>query len=136
MNFRKLFFIAILLSLLLVSCRPAQTAGSPEEVQTLERYIQALAGKDEAAYSRLICPKWEPEAFLEFDAYQGVESRLEQIDCRRIGSQDDEATVNCQGKILLSYGNEKQEIDLSSRNYQLTSIDGVWQVCGFTSTDQ
>lgn len=136
MNRRKFLLIASLLSFFLVNCSPVQPGGSPAEVQTLMRNIQALAAKDEATYSRLICPDWASEAFLEFDAYRGVESHLGEITCQRISGQGDEAKVTCQGKILLSYGNEKQEIDLASRIYQLKSNGGVWQVCGFTSIEK
>jgi hypothetical protein len=136
MNHRRFLIFAILISFFLVNCSPAQSAGSSAEVQTLEKYIHALAGKDEAAYSSLICPDWESAAFLEFDAYQGVESQLGEITCTKTGGQGNSATVNCQGKISLSYGSEKQVVDLSPRNYKLISNGGNWLVCGFTTSAQ
>ena len=133
---RRFLFLTCLLACFLVNCASSQPATTPVEVQTLRQYIQALAEKDEVAYSRLICPKWESEAFLEYDAYKGVQTQLGDITCRLLSSQDQAANVNCQGKILLSYGSEKQEIDLSLRNYQLVSNGDVWQVCGFTTSGQ
>jgi hypothetical protein len=132
----KFLFLISFLAFFLVNCASSQPATTPAEVQAFHRYIQALAEKDEVAYSRLICPKWESEAFLEYDAYQGVQAQLGEITCRLLSSQDKTANVNCQGKILLSYGSEKQEIDLSSRNYQLAFDGDIWQVCGFTTSGQ
>ncbi len=135
---RSLFILSfvVLLAFLLAGCSQAQSSTNPPEVQALESYVRALAAKDEAAYSRLICPSWEAQAFLEYDAYQGVESRLGDLSCRRTGGQGNAATVSCQGKITLSYGVEKQEVDLATRSYQLVSSGGSWQVCGYTSTGQ
>ena len=133
MNWRIAF---LLIFVLLVGCNTVQSSQKPAEVQALEQYIQALVAKDEAAYSRLICPAWEAEAFLEYDAYQGVKTDLKDITCQRTGSQNDIAKVVCQGKISLNYGNEKQEVDLSSRVYQLKPNAGSWQVCGFTPAGQ
>ena len=136
MDGRRYILLACFLSILLVSCQPAQAVDTPAEVVTLQRYMQAFAEKDEVAYTRLICPSWESEGLLAFDAYKGMQSRLGEITCRRVSGQQDEANVNCQGKILLSYGNENQEIDLSSRLYRLTWNGDVWQVCGFAPMSQ
>jgi hypothetical protein len=131
---RKLLLLSGLLSFFLVGCGSIQTETTPVEVETLRQYIQALAEKNETVYSRLICPDWESEAYLEFDAYKGMQSRLGEMTCRRVSIQDGSAKVNCQGKIMLSYGTEQQEIDLSSRIYHLTTNGNAWQVCGFTTS--
>ncbi len=133
MNRRIVFF---LIFILLVGCAPVQTSQEPVEAQVLAQYIQALVAKDEAAYSRLICPDWEAEAFLEYDAYLGVKTDVKDVSCKRTGNQNEISNVVCQGKILLNYGNEKQEVDLASRVYQLKPNAGSWQVCGFTPAGQ
>ncbi len=130
------YLIVSLLSFFLVSCQPAQSAGTPVEVDTLQRYFQAFADKNETTFTQLVCPTWETEALLEFDAYKGLQSRVGDITCRRVSGQDQTANVNCQGKIFLSYGSENQEIDLSPRNYRLTWNGDIWQVCGYTSGNQ
>jgi hypothetical protein len=136
LNRQKLIDTAILISFLLVSCGSVQTGNSPVQVETLNQYIRALTEKNEAAYTRLICPSWESEALLEFDAYKGVQTRPGDMNCRLLNSKDSEANVNCQGKILLSYGTEQNELDLSSRIYRLTKSGDDWQVCGFSTGAQ
>ena len=136
MYHRNSIMIIVLISLFLAGCNSIQNASDPAEVATLRQFIQAFADKNEAAYSRLICPSWESEAYLEFDAYQGMQSKLGDLTCRRVGGQGGEADVNCQGKISLSYGTEQQEIDITPRIYHLVSNGGNWQVCGYTTGNQ
>jgi hypothetical protein len=130
----KFLLIIGLLTCFMVSCSAGQSQNTPVEVDTLRQYMRALTEKDEVVYSRLICPTWESEALLEFDAYKGVETKLGDMTCRLLNGQSNTTNVNCQGKILLSYGSEKQEIDLSMRQYKLTSNGDVWQVCGYTTS--
>ncbi len=59
------------------------------------------------------------DAFLEYDAYQGVKTSLSNLDCRQTGEKDGFTLVTCQGKLSLSYQSEQQEVDLSLRNYRL-----------------
>lgn len=117
--------------LLLPACRSATTQNSTTVVPALERYFQALISKNENDFSRSICADWESQAFLEFYAYQGLELTLKDLACRSTDTEPGKAQVNCQGKILMSYGNERQEVDLSRRIYQLTYHQDGWLVCGF-----
>ena len=135
MNLRKMWLVIGCVFLILAGCSPAQPGGDSPAVQALENYLKALADKNETAYSQLICPDWEMDAFLEFDAYQGVETSLKNLACRQTGEQNGETLVTCQGKLILSYSNEKQEVDLSRRSYRLTLKNETWQVCGFSTTD-
>jgi hypothetical protein len=134
MTVRFRFVVFGLLILMMAGCSPAKPDAESEELQALKNYFQALAGKDEVSYSRLVCPDWEPQAFLEFDAYKGVDTRLSDLTCRRISGEAGSAQINCQGKIYLSYNSEKQEVDLSPRTYRLVLTQDVWQVCGFTTS--
>ena len=36
----------------------------------------------------------------------------------------------CKGKIVATYNNEDQELDLSVRTYQVVQEGGEWLVCG------
>lgn len=136
LDHRRYLCLAGLLACLLISCNSNQPASVPVEVVTLQNYLRALVDKDEATYTQLVCPSWAPTAFLEFDAYKGVESQMKEPSCRLLSSQDNMSKVNCQGKILQNYGSENQEIDLSPRIYQLISNGENWQVCGFTTNSQ
>ena len=135
MTLRKTWLVIGCAFLILAGCSSAQPGGGSPAAQALENYLKALADKNETAYSQLICPDWEMDAFLEFDAYQGVETSLKNVACRQTGEQNGDATVTCQGKLTLSYSNEKQEVDLSRRNYRLVLNNETWQVCGFSTTD-
>ena len=72
MTFRKIGLVLGCAFLVLSGCSSNQPAAASPAVQTLENYLKALADKNETAYSQLICPDWEMDAFLEYDAYQGV----------------------------------------------------------------
>jgi hypothetical protein len=135
MTFRRVGFVFGCALLVLTGCSSLQPAGDTPAVLALENYLKALADKNETAYSQLICPDWEMDAFLEFDAYQGVKTSLSELACRQTGEQDGDVLVTCQGKLTLSYSNEKQEVDLGKRNYRLALKNETWQVCGFSSTD-
>lgn len=129
---KKILVFAILLTLLaLTACAASQTGGDPAPVQALETYLQALANKDEARVSSMVCPEWEADALLEYDSFQAVETALEGLDCQQTGSEGDTALVNCQGKIQATYSNEVQEFDLSNRTYRMIRQGEDWQVCGF-----
>ena len=108
------------------------TVTDPAPVQALERYLGALTSKNESVFTQSICMDWENQAFLEFDAYQGLELELKGLACRVTANGAGEAQATCQGKIMLNYGNERQEVDLSKRNYRLTFHNDQWQVCGFS----
>ena len=135
MIFRKLCLVFGCIFLILAGCSPSQPAGDSPAAQALENYLKALAGKNETAYSQLICPDWEMEAFLEFDAYQGVETSVSSLTCRQTGGQKGDVVAVCQGTLTLSYSNEKQEVDLSRRSYRLALKNETWQVCGFSTAD-
>ena len=40
-------------------------------------------------------------------------------------------TVNCQGQILATYGNEVQTFELSERAYLAREEAGDWRMCGY-----
>jgi len=39
--------------------------------------------------------------------------------------------ISCQGKILTTYNNEDQQLDLSVRTYQVVKQGGDYLVCGY-----
>ena len=93
--------------------------------------MQAFNAKDYDTIAPLTCPDWEPQAFLEIDSFQGVETELEDMVCSSTGTDGDKTLVQCTGKIIASYGNEKQEFDMSLRTYELIEQGGNWLVCGY-----
>jgi len=113
-------------NLLLTAC--ASKIAAP--VEAVNNYLNALVEKDAERLPTLVCSDWEDDALIELDSFQAVTARLDNVSCELAGSDGDTALVNCKGNIVMSYNNEDQAIDLSSRTYQVTQEGGEWLVCG------
>jgi len=120
-------FIFFFLGLGLAACGPVQGNGAPKAA---ESYIQALVNKNADQLSALSCADWEPTALTELDSFQAVTTKLDNLSCKQSGTDGDKALVLCQGKIIATYNNENQEIDLSARTYVIVNQGGEWLVCG------
>ena len=125
--------------LLLAACAGPQGAnangaapGAAGATLALSDYLTALVEKDEDRLVSLACPSWQADALLELDAFQAVETSLEGLACRPIGSQDGAQLARCQGKIVARYVSETQSFDLGERVYRLEKQPAGWQVCGYT----
>jgi len=114
-------------SLLFSACGQA----SDPAAKAVEDYFTALVNKDANALSALSCADWEPNALLELDSLQAVTTRLENLACTAAGTDGTTTQVNCQGKILATYNNEDQELDLSVRTYQVVQQGGEYLFCGY-----
>jgi hypothetical protein len=122
------FFIICLSILVITSCSSTQ---SDPSVKAVENYISALVNKDSASLSALSCADWESNAQMEFDSLQAVDTKLEGLKCSVIGTEGNLTQVNCKGKIIATYNNEDQVIDLSVRNYQVLHQGNDYLVCGY-----
>jgi hypothetical protein len=125
----------LLLSLflfLLVSTLPAACSGSDGDApaEAVEAYLNTLVAKDADRLPTLVCGAWEEEALVELDSFQAVTPRLEEAACEQTGTDGNTALVNCTGKIIATYNDEEQELDLSVRTYQVVQAGGDWLVCG------
>lgn len=132
----KNLFPALLFPLLLLSLLSGLTGCSAGGAQddaaaAVEAYYTALVAGDVNQMRLLSCASWEESAQLEFDAFGGVETELEDLDCQVGGSAGEDAVVTCSGKILAAYGNEIQEIDLSLGEYKTRLEGGEWRMCGY-----
>jgi hypothetical protein len=126
---RKLFLILILVMLtnLLSACA---SKGNDAPAKAVEDYLNALVAKDSDRLTTLSCSDWEDDALLELDSFQAVTTRLDGLACTQTGTDGDTALVLCKGKIIATYNNEDQELDLSVRTYQVVQQGGDWLVCG------
>ena len=104
-NTRTFLVISLLAVVVLAGCAPGAAQNTAAAARALEGHLQALTSKNEDAFSRSICPDWEAQAFLEFDAYQGVDVKLSDLACSSTSTKPGEAQATCQGSILFSYGN-------------------------------
>ncbi len=106
-------------------------ASKNEKAASVEAYLKALAAKDGTRLAALSCAAWEEDAALELDSFQAVEVSLQDLSCEENGNDGETALVNCTGKILTTYNQEKQELDLSLRTYRVVQEAGEQRVCGY-----
>jgi hypothetical protein len=122
-----IIFLALTLVLLLTAC-----GGSADPAASaVENYLTAIVAKNADSVAVLSCATWEPQALLELDSFQAVETRLENLICNSTTEEDGTISVNCTGKILATYNEEDQEFDLSLRTYVVTEQGGEYLVCGY-----
>ncbi|MEO7838275.1 MAG: hypothetical protein ABIU06_02905 [Anaerolineales bacterium] len=119
--------LTIIVALPLAACG-ASNIDAP--AKAVENYLNALVEKDADRLSTLVCGEWEEDALIELDSFQAVTARLEDAACTQTGTDGETALVDCTGKIIASYNDEDQELDLSVRTYQVTQEGGDWLVCG------
>jgi uncharacterized lipoprotein YajG len=125
-TFSLTMLVTLLATFFLAAC--ASTNNAP--AKAVEDYLNALVAKDADRLSALSCGDWEDEALLELDSFQAVTTRLQDVACQQTGTDGNTALVLCKGKIIATYGNEDQELDLSVRTYQVVQEGGDWLVCG------
>jgi hypothetical protein len=123
--------LAVVAVMILGSVLAACGGGKPVQAQAVESYLQAMVGKDAAKVSTLVCKDWASQAALETDAFQAVTATLADLNCTQSGTDGATALVSCQGKIIATYNNEKQELDLSRQTYKVVQEGGDWRVCGY-----
>lgn len=126
-RFFLILFITIA-ALLLAACGSSSNGSGP--AKAVENYWNALVEKDADRLSTLVCSEWEEDALTALDSFQAVTARLEGLACEQTGTDGDTVLVLCSGKIIASYNNEDQELDLSVQTYQVTQEGGAWLVCG------
>ena len=121
------FLFLFLLFLLLTACG----GGKSDAARAVEGYYNALIAQDSAGFDALVCPDFAGDAGTEFASFAGVESELDGMSCSQTGTEGQTALVQCQGKIVATYGTEKMEIPLGDRTYRVVNQDGAWRVCGY-----
>ena len=119
--------IVMIAGLMLAACS-SSNADAP--AKAVEDYLNTLVAKDADRLPTLVCSDWEEDALIELDSFQAVTARLEGAACEQTGTDGNTALVLCNGKIIASYNDEDQELDLSVRTYQVVQEGGDWLVCG------
>lgn len=127
---RKFFLIALVVIIPALALAACTSGNDNAPAKAVEGYLKALVAKDADRLSTLSCSDWEDDALLELDSFQAVTTRLDGSACEQTGTDGDTALVLCKGKIIATYNNEDQELDLSARTYQVVQEGGEWLVCG------
>ena len=122
-----MLLIIMVTGLLLAAC---SSSSSDAPAKAVEDYLKTLVAKDADRLPTLVCGDWEEDALIELDSFQAVTARLDNVACTQSGTDGDTALVNCTGKIVATYNNEDQDLDLSVRTYQVVQDGGDWLVCG------
>lgn len=126
---KKILLVYIFgLCILLSAC--GSKAASSSAVDAVENYVNAIVANDASKLSAVSCADWESQALIELDSLQAVTSTLDGFSCQQSGTDGETALVSCVGKMILSYNSENQELDLSTRTYQVVQQGGDWLVCG------
>lgn len=123
--------LALVLGLAVLASQAACTGNKSESAAAVEAYLQALVDKDSARLASLSCAAWEENALLELDSFQAVKASLQDLACVESGTQQDNVLVTCTGKILATYNNEIQELDLSQNTFRVIQEGGEQRMCGF-----
>jgi hypothetical protein len=125
---RKLILILslALAAIILAAC----TSDTDMPAKAVENYLNALVNKEADKLPTLVCGDWEEDALIELDSFQAVTARLENVTCSQTGTDGDTSFVLCTGNIVATYNNEDQQLDLSTRTYQVVQQSGDWLVCG------
>jgi len=118
----------LLLTCVLAACAPARSPASA----AVEKYLQALSDKNEEILLDQVCPEYEFDALVEFDALAQVKTKLKDVSCRQIDADENSARVTCVGSIVSNYGSEFFSYELGGRIYTVVENGGHWLVCGYT----
>jgi hypothetical protein len=124
------FFLILFITIATLSLAACASNKNGAPAKAVEDYLAALVEKDADRLSTLVCGAWEEDALIELDSFQAVTARLEGLACEQTGTDGETTLVLCSGKIIASYNNEDQELDLSVRTYQVSQEGGDWLVCG------
>ncbi len=136
-RFLAIVFLAGMIAGLLEACSGpgssgvTQTPSKAPAAKAVEDYLQGIVSKDVNKVSTLSCKDWEQQAIQELDSLQAVKAALSGVACAQSGTDGSTALVKCTGKIVITYDNENQELDLSLRTYRVTQSGGDWLVCGY-----
>ncbi len=127
---RKILLSLLIVMLAVILLAACSKTSDDAPAKAVEAYLNALVAKDENRLPSLVCGDWEQDALIELDSFQAVTPRLEGASCKQEGTDGDTALVKCGGKIVMTYNNEDQELDLSTFTYQVVQQGGDWLVCG------
>jgi hypothetical protein len=121
--------LLILVAGFLTGCGGA--SNSDPAARAVEKYLQALAGRDLNRMIANACTAWEAQARQEYDSFAAVSLELKDVSCKSTGQEQSYTLVDCAGSIIANYGTEDLQIDVADQTFQVLQEGGVWRVCGY-----
>lgn len=126
---KKTLFLITILTFLLTACGANTTTGSAPKA--VENYLAAITSKKLDQVQGAACAAWEARAKIEFDSFQAVAVKLDNLACQEAGPSGNFTLVKCTGKLIATYQNENQTLDLSRQTYRAVQEGGAWKMCGY-----
>ena len=129
-----LLLTLIVIPLLLAACGGGNTgggSGSSPAAEAVNRYYTTLVERNDEQFTQTLCADWEEQGLLEFDSFQGVETKLDGVTCAESGTEGVFTLVKCEGKIVATYSNEDTDFPLTDRVHKVRNEGGDWRVCGY-----
>jgi hypothetical protein len=123
----RAFLFFLMLQSVLASCSRQNDAAA----FVVEDYLSSLVKEDATEISNLVCREFEQQAKLELDSFIGVSASLSDLSCEILSIEESLALVTCTGKIIATYNNEQQELDIAGRTYKVQKENSDWLVCGY-----
>ena len=139
-SIRFVSVVLLLLGLILAGCGPAAPTAAPATqppagggaALAIQNYLQGIVTKSVEKVSALSCKDWETQAIQELDSLQAVKAELSpDVACKQSGTDGAAVLVTCTGQIVITYDNEKQNLDLNLRTYRVVQSGGDWLMCGY-----
>ncbi len=127
-KFGPVLIVMCLAALLLSACG---AKASDPAAKAVEDYLNALVNKDQNKLSALSCAEWEQDALMELDSLQAVTAKLDNVTCKTTATSGDTSDVVCTGSIVATYNNENQNLDLSTKTYQVKKVGSDYLMCGY-----
>jgi uncharacterized protein (DUF849 family) len=124
----KSIILGLVCALVLAGCA-AGSGAKDAPAKSVEAYLQAIVTQQGDQVSNL-STAWEESAMMEMDSFMGVTAELKDAVCKVSGTDGASTLVECSGKIVATYKDEQQELDLAGRTYDVQQEGGEWRVCG------
>jgi hypothetical protein len=119
--------LLIVAMIFLASCSGSANTAA----HAIESYFQTLVAKNESKIATLSCAAWEADARRDSRTFAEFPATADQVQCKESGKDGEFTTVACTGKLTLDYNGDKQQIDLSAREYRAIQAGGAWKMCGY-----
>jgi hypothetical protein len=127
-SFILMMVVGLVSVVTLVACNQ-QSQGTA--VGTIEAYLVARVGSDEARLLALSCKAWEGSARDEAASFKSMSPNLQSMSCSQSGQEGQFTLVACKGKIVTTYQGESRDWPLERWKFLAIIEDGQWKMCGY-----